>query len=404
MAGAADQIAEQMGRNAEQAMNRITQQMEGLVRELRTLAEHSRAAGNEAMAQAAARIAEAGESFGSAARAISNSLEQTVAGITDRLGGEAEAATKRMTEQLTRAIAAMQVLAEENRAAGNEAVRAMADRIGEAAAGFERSAAKVAEALNAGAGDAATRLTGAVEELRDHFVRLAAELSGNMEKAGSHFEQQSRDGASALTDAAHAAAAALKTGGIESGEAVRVGGSDASRGIQTAAGELATPLRELGQRITTLQTEALELERSLGIMRQAALDATTPLQAAAADLVKVGASGQKSSADLALAAQHIGPLADTITGTMRQLGDAEERLATLSQKLDSALGGFADLDASLGRVFKDLREGLGGFATQVAAFVKETNQEMAQAVTVLSGAVSELGEVLDEGEARRAAD
>lgn len=404
MAGAADQIAEQMGRNAEQAMSRINLQMEGLVGELRALAEQSRTAGNDAMAQAAARIAQAGESFGDAARAIANSLEQTVTGITTRLGGEAEAATKRMTEALTHAIAAMQYLAEKNQAAGNEAAQAMADRIGKAAASFEDSAAKVAEALNAGAGDAATRLTGAVEELRDHFVRLAAELTSNVERAGSHFEQRGRDGASALMDAAEAAATALRAGGVESGDAIRAGGSDASRGIQNAATELATPLRELGQRIVTLQNEALELGRSLTATRQAAIDATAPLRAAAADLVKVGASGQKSAADLATTAQQIAPLANAINGAMRQLGDAEKRLGALSQRLENALGGFGELDASLGRVFKDLREGLSGFAVQVTDFVTKTNQDMAQAVTALNGAVTELGEVLEERDARRAAD
>ncbi len=397
MASAADQIAEQMGRNAEQAMSRITQQMEGLVEQLRTLAERSRSAGNDAMAQAASRIAEAGESFGAAARSISTSLEQTVAGITERLGGEAEAATRRMTEELTRAIGAMRELAEQNNTAGHEATQAMADRIAQAAAGFERSAAQVSEALASGAGDAAGRLTGAVEELKEHFVRLVAELSGNMEKAGSQFEQRGRDGAAALADAAQAAAASLRTGGQESGEALRAGGTDASRGIQTAAGELATPLRELGLRVAGLQSEALDLGRALAGMRQAAIDATAPLQAATADLVKVGASGQQTAADLAVAAQKIGPLADAVILTMQQLGEAERRLGALSQGLENALQGFSGLDASLGRVFKDLREGLTGFASQVGAFVTETNKDMAQAVTALNSAITELSELYEEG-------
>ena len=46
-------------------------------------------------------------------------------------------------------------------------------------------------------------------------------------------------------------------------------------------------MRELGQRVAALQNEALELGRSLTAMRQAATDATAPLQAAAADLVNL---------------------------------------------------------------------------------------------------------------------
>lgn len=400
MASAADQIAEQMGRNAEQAMARITQQMEGLVGELRTLAEQSRAAGDDAMAQAAARIAEAGESFGQAARAISNSLEQTVTGITSRLGGEAEAATRRMTEEITRAIASLKELAEQNRASGDEATRAMAERIGQAAAGFERSAAEVAEALAGGAGDAAGKLTAAVEELRDHFVRLASDLAGNLGKAGEHFERQGRDGASALAEAAEAAAAALRLGGADGGDAIRSGGVDASHGLKAAAGELAAPAREMAQRISAFQNEALELGRALTGMRQAALDATAPLRSATTDLVKLGASGQKTAADLAIAAQRIAPLAETINGAMQQLGNAERRLSTLSQNLESVLLHFGELDTSLGKVFKDLREGLSGFASQITTFVTETNNDMAKAVTTLNGAVIELRETYEDARPR----
>lgn len=404
MAGAADQIADQMGRNAEQAMARISQQMEGLVGELRTLAEQSRTAGNDAMAQAAMRIAEAGDSFGAAARAISTSLEQTVQGITERLGGEAEAATRRMTDELTKAITAMRDLAEQNRSAGDEAIRAMADQIGQAAAAFERSATQVADALTSGAGVAAGRLTAAVEELRDHFVRLTSDLAGNLETAGSQFAQQGRDGATALAEAAQAAASALRTGGQESGEALRSGGATAGRGLQTAAGELMAPLRELGNRVAALQSETQQFGKSLTAMQQAAIEATTPLRAATADLVKLGASGQRTAADLATAAQRIAPLADAVSGAMQQLAEAERRLGALSQNLDAALGGFKDLDASLGRVFKDLREGLGGFAEQVTRFVNETNKEMAQAVNTLNGAVTELAELHQSGGPRRAAD
>lgn len=396
MASAADQIAEQMGRNAEQAMSRITLQMEGLVEQLRSLAEQSRSAGNDAMAQAAARIAEAGDSFSKAAQDIANSLEQTVSGITSRLGSEAEAATRRMTEELTRAVETMRDLAAQNRAASDDATRAMSDRIAQAAAGFERSAAQISETLASGAGDAAGRLTSAVEELKEQFVRLTAELGGNMEKAGSTFERQGREGAAALSDAAQVAAEALKSGGIASGEALRSGSQDASSTLQSATAAVAAPLRELGQRTASLQEEALNLARAVTAMRQAAAEATTPLRAAAVDFAKAGTSGQRTAADLAAAAERVSPLVDAVSGAMRQLGEAERRLGALSQSLEAALGGFAGLDASLSKVFKDLRDGLSGFATQVAHFVGETNKEMAQAVSALSGAIEELGEQVED--------
>lgn len=404
MSLAADQIAEQMGRNAEQAMSRITQQMEGLVEQLRALAEQSRSAGNDAMAQAADRIGEAGEAFGAAARAISSSLEQTVQGITARLGGEAEAATRRMVEEITNAIAAMRELAEQNRSASDDATRAMADRIASAAAGFERSATQVSDALKTSGSDAAERLTSAVEDLRDNFVRLAVDLASNLEQVGSTFRRQGQDGATALSEAAQAAATALRSGGEDSGQALKSGGKDAGASIERAAQEFAAPLRDLSQRITTLQTEALELGRTLTGMRQSITEAVTPLKSTAADLAKLGDAGQRTASDLNLAAQRIAPLGDAVTAAMLQLGEAEKRIGALSQGLENALSGFADLDTSLGRVFKDLREGLTGFATQVTRFVTDTNKDMAQAVNALNNGVSELRELYEETEPRRAAE
>jgi hypothetical protein len=143
MASAADQ----MSHNAEQVTARITLQLEGSVGELRTLVEHSRNVGTEAMAEAARRIADAGDSFGLTARAMATSLEQMVQGIAARLSGEAEVATRRTTEELTNAIAAMRSFAEQNRSAGDDAIPTMAGRVWDAAADFERSTVQVAELL-----------------------------------------------------------------------------------------------------------------------------------------------------------------------------------------------------------------------------------------------------------------
>jgi ABC-type transporter Mla subunit MlaD len=139
-------------------------------------------------------------------------------------------------------------------------------------------------------------------------------------------------------------------------------------------------------------------------MRQAAIEATAPLQSAAADFVKIGASGQKTAADLGSAAQRIAPLADAVTGAMQKLGEAESRLAALSKGLENALQGFSGLDASLGRVFKDLSTGLTGFATQVTDFVNKTNQDMAKSVTALHGVIEELREAQEEANSQKAAD
>ena len=303
MASGADRITEQVGRDAEQATARIARQAEGLVGELRTLAEQSRSLAGDALAETARRIADAGSSFGHGAGAAAASLEQAVLGIATRLSSECEAATRRTTEELANAVAALRDLAELNRAAGDEATRRMADRIGEAAAGFERSAARAAEAVGealvGGARDAAARLTAAVEALDHQFTRLTGELAGNLETAGSQFARQGRDGATALAEAAQAAASALKDGGRESGDALRSGGAGAGRALQDAAGGLAAPARELRQGVLLLQNGALELQRSLQSLQRAPIEATP----AELDLVEVAASAPDMAADRATAAR-----------------------------------------------------------------------------------------------------
>ncbi len=75
-----------------------------------------------------------------------------------------------------------------------------------------RAKHKVAEALTSGAGDAAGRLTAAVEQLRDHFGEAHRRSGWQPGTAGSQFAQQAewRDRS---TQAAEAAASALRTGG-----------------------------------------------------------------------------------------------------------------------------------------------------------------------------------------------
>ncbi|OJY72329.1 MAG: hypothetical protein BGP12_12395 [Rhodospirillales bacterium 70-18] len=396
MAASADQMAVQMGRQADEAMGRIATQMEGLVGQLRALAEQSRNAGTDAMLQAASQIASAGDGFTRAAQEVAASLEKAVKDMTGRMGGEAEAATRQMAAELGRAIEALRVLSENSRTAGDDAVRQLAERLGHAATAFEQSSTEVARALSGGAGDAAIRLTEAMDEMKGQFGRLADELGGALEKAGGTVVETSRTGAEALTAAASAAAEALRVGGRDGGEALRTGGADAGYSLDAAARTLTEPTNLLADRLAAMQMQAASLSSAVASMQEATTAAVVPLGRAAADLAQAGNSAQTATSDLAETGRRLVPLTEALTGTATRLELAEKQVAELSAHLATAVQRFDGMDTALAAVFVNLQRGLSGFAEQVSKFVLGTNEDMARAANTLNAAVSDLAEALED--------
>jgi len=280
MAKAADDIANQMSRQADETMARMTQQMEGLVAELRSLAEQSRDSGTEAITQVAKQIAAASEGFTRASADIAKGLDNAMGEMARRMGSEAETAAKTMAAELTKATDALRALSEDSRKTGDTALQTLAQRLADAATAFEASSAKVADVLQGGAGEAASRLTQAMEEMKEQFGRLADELGGSMRAAGEAVAGSSRSGAETLNEAVATAAGALREGGKEAGAFLRQGGAESAEGLVSAARALADTARENAERIVVLQREAAALSASLIAMREAAVDATTPLRGA----------------------------------------------------------------------------------------------------------------------------
>lgn len=396
MATAADQMAMQMGTQTDAAMGRIAKQMEGLVDQLRVLAKQSSDAGTDAMLQAAAQIATAGDGFTRSAQNVASSLEKAVADMTGRMGGEAEKATRQMAEELGRAIEALRVLSESSKTAGDDAVKQLAERLGHAATAFEQSSSEVARTLSSGAGDAAGRLTDAMDEMKGQFGRLADELGGALQKAGGAVVESSRSGSEALTTAANAAAEALRLGGRDGGDSLRAGGAEAGRGLDTAARTLAEPARNLADRLTVMQTQATSLSEAIASMQEAASGATAPLGRAAADLAQAGASAHEATSELADLGRSMAPLTEVLAGTAARLELAEEQVAELSSHLATAVRRFEGMDDKLASVFNNLEGGLKGFADQVSQFVLGTNNDMAKAASTLNAAVSGLAEALED--------
>lgn len=396
MSDAADQMATQMGRNAEEAMGRITVQMEGLVRQLRDLAERSREEGSQALAIAAQRIGEAGEGFRGAAERMTTQIQNAMAEMTSRMGDEARSASRQMATQLEEAVVALRSLSEQSQKVGDDATRLLTERITSASAAFEATAAKVAESMRGGAGEAAERLISAVEDLRSSFAAIAGQAGREIAGTAEAASRQQREGAEALSMAAEQAAQLLRSGGKDAADSLREGGGEASGGLRSAANDLSAPARDLAGRIVSLQEGASSLAAATERLSRDAATAGQPLLQAAERWSAIGSSAMNAANALNEATRQLAPLHDGLEGASDRLEEAGRKAAALAGQLDVALARFGGLDETMARTLNGLQTALRGFAREIEEYAIKTSGEMSKGATALASAIEELKDVLPE--------
>ncbi len=137
MAQSADAMASRMGEGAEAALSRITNQIGGLAEGLKNIVDQTSSAGTNAGRDMSERIEAAAKMFEEAARGVSESLVTAAAGMEARMGDQATQSSARLTTQLEAVVEELRLLAENSRTAGTEALTALAERVGAAAATFE---------------------------------------------------------------------------------------------------------------------------------------------------------------------------------------------------------------------------------------------------------------------------
>lgn len=396
MSDAADQMAAQMGRNAEEAMARISAQMEGLVRQLRELSDRSREEGSQALGAAAQRIAEAGEGFRAATDRMTTQIQTAMTEMTGRMGEDARTASRQLAAQLEEAVAALRALSNQSRQVGDDAARVLADRIAAAATAFETSAERIAEVMAGGAGEASQRLVTAVDELRSAFAAISSKAGREIADSAETAAARQRDGAEALSAAAEQAAQLIRAGGQDAAESLRQGGGEASTGLRGAAAELGAPARELAGRLVALQDGATGLAAATEQLRRDAATAGQPLVQAAERWGAIGASAMSTAEALNEAARRLAPLNDGLVGVAGRLEDAARQAAALASQLDAAVAGFKGVDDSLARTLNALQAALRSFASEIQDYALKTSNEMSQGVTALAGAIEELKDALPE--------
>ncbi|MBN9597772.1 MAG: anti-phage defense protein ZorA [Afipia sp.] len=258
MAQSADAMATRMGEGAESALARITDQMSGLTEGLRKMVDQTSTAGTNAGREMSERIESAAKLFEEAAGAVAESL-----------AAAATNSSVRLSEQLEGVVEQLRLLSESSRTAGSEALEALAERVGTAAATFEATATRVAgvldsaadhsgEAWGRGAEEAANRIAGVSENLASRVSGLASATDALISRM-SELERLTQEAATPLA----ATASDMKLAGQAARNAI-----DPLNQVAQNIGRATEQVAGVAQRLEVTHAAAGRLIESLGAASQ----------------------------------------------------------------------------------------------------------------------------------------
>ncbi|MBW6398950.1 hypothetical protein KPL78_13885 [Roseomonas sp. HJA6] len=418
MAQAADSMATRMGEGAERALGRITDQMTGVVEALRATAEQTRAVGTDAGEKLSARIEAAASTFEVAARQVAETLSAAANDMQRRMGEESQASNARLAEQFAAMLGELRSLAEASRTAGSSAFEALAERIAAAALGFEATAANVAAilekageasggALGRGAEDAVQRIAEATEGMRNELRAMLEELRTSVGAAGEVVREQATAGGEVLRvslgEAGTALAAALAEAakgvtdaGTASAAALREGGEAAGAHLQSAGSAVAARMEGMGAQARLLGEAAERIAARIADLESVVTASSAPFAVGAADLKAAGAAARDAVQPLRAVAEGLRAAMEQIAGAVARLEGTQTTSGRLMEGLTQAAARFEGVDKELARTLDELQKGLKGFTGQVAAFVTQTDSNLAKATSHLGAAVKQLEETLGD--------
>ena len=418
MAQSADAMATRMGEGAEAALQRITDQMGGLVENLRAVGEQTRSAGADAGHVLVTRIEAAAGGFEAAARAVVETLSAAAVGLEKRMGEEAVASSSRLAAQFEAMVTELRSLAETSRASGQVAFETLGNRIAAAAAGFEATAARVADALTSaashtgnslgrGAEDAVRRIAEATEDMRTQLGAMVSELRASATSAGESVRDGARLGAEELrstvesaganfVDALESAAATLRQAGDAAGGSLREAGSHAGQRLSDGAEVLRARADAFASQLRGLGEAGERLGRQIAELDSVTRDSAQPLAAGAADMRAASAATQQSLQSLLQVSDTVRVAVEQLSGVAQRIQDSQAATGRLVDGINQATGRFEGLDRALAGTLTGLQTGLQGFTKQVHLFVIETDKNLAQAATQLGSLTKNLEETLGD--------
>ena len=418
MAESADAMARRMGEGAEAALTRITDQMGGVAETLRAVGEQTRGAGAEAGKELAQQMGAAASAFQAASGEIAASLTRAAEGLEAKMGEQAHASTERLNRQFESMVGELQRLSEMSRETGAEALRSLADKVGASAESFETMAGRISVLLDdtatrtggafgKGAEEAVQRIAAATEGMRTELAALIGDLRVSATAAGEKMRNGGAEGAdlikAALGEAGSAvgvslsqAAGAIAAAGEQAGVSLRRGGEDAGTRLTEAGGSFGGRARELGAQVDALSRTTEDVVRRLGEFNVATRDAAAPLVAASSDLKTASSVLRDATKPLAMSAEAVGHAIEQLSGSMQRLEATQTKAGQLADGVRGAAERFSGVDKELANVFSELQKGLQGFTQEVSRCVKETDGQLARAVSQLQGLLNDLQSTLED--------
>jgi ABC-type transporter Mla subunit MlaD len=418
MAESADTMARRMGEGAEAALTRITDQMGGVAETLRAVAEQTRGAGAEAGRELAQQLGAAASGFEAASREIAAGFERAAEGLEAKMGEQAQASAERLNRQFEAMVAELQRLASASRATGTEALGALSDKVATSADAFEAMAGRISALLDDAAArtggafgksaeEAVQRIASATEGMRAELAALIADLRSSAAAAGETIRNGGVEGAdiikATLGDAGSTigaslaqAAGALASAGERAGASLQHGGEKAATRLTEASGAFGGRAENLGAQVDALTRTTEGVVHRLGEFNTAARDAAGPLASISNDLRTASNALRDTVKPLATSAESVGRAIEQLSGSMQRLETTQTKAGHLADGVRGAAERFSGVDRELANVLSELQKGLQGFAQEVSRCVKETDGQLARAVSQLQGLLSDLQSTIED--------
>ena len=364
------------------AKGMATQNQDAVGKMLDAFLQRLHGGAGDKMEEVADRLGKLGDSL----QGLRDGLQDTAARMADsaemmarRMGEGAEEALSRITNQMGGLLDALRQVTEQTRSAGANAGRDMAERIEQAARGFEAAAKTVAETLAQATQDLQRRLTteaeAGSERLSSQFERMIKELQALAEASRQTGDQV----LSALAERIAAAASGFETSAGRIAEALMQSatttGATLGKGAEDAVQRIVAATE--GMR-TELQAMLAEFRATLGgageALRQGGAEGASALTNS------LGGAGQDLAHSIAGAAASLREAGDASSAALRQGGE------TAGARMDQAASGIGSRTADLAREILALTEAAGQLPIKVA----ELQRAVGEATPPLVGSAADL--------------
>lgn len=274
-----------------------------------------------------------------------------------------------------------------------------------------RGAASIIAGAGANAGrdfESATREAGErLQKTMDEMIRAMAACQAESEaaahEAAMRVERQMAQIAVALEAAARRAGGDLSSAAEGAGATIReaaeaIGASAASlvSDLQAATAGFASTVDRLadvtkdGERLSSLTRNSISELQETAILLDGTLKS---LEQAGAPLA---AAGRAITDQLRLQDKAIETLSGYAIVLREAAANVERSSAALEASWDQASARYTGLDESLRKAFVTINDGIQAFASNTKEYVVELDKSLSRSMNLLSGAISELNEAVDD--------